>query len=107
MTATTQHSERCKVCGAASHPFGNAVLLRKYDARYYQCGECQFVQTERPYWLAEAYTSALVAADVGAVKRNLDLAEITQAVVQQFFRSDGPRSRVAVTRGPRPSPARR
>ena len=89
MTATTQHPERCKVCGGASHPFGNALLLRKYDARYYQCGECRFVQTETPYWLPEAYKSALVAADVGAVQRNLELAEITQVAVQQFFSSDG------------------
>jgi hypothetical protein len=82
-------NERCKICDATSTPFGRARLLAKYDVQYYQCTECRFVQTEKPYWLVEAYASALLAADVGAVQRNLELAEIVQAVVQRFSNADG------------------
>ena len=81
-------TERCKVCDSASAPFGVARVLGRIDVRYFQCPSCRFVQTEAPYWLAEAYSSALIAADVGAVQRNLDLAAVTQAVIQQFFRAD-------------------
>lgn len=79
---------RCKVCDSASAPFGVARVLSSIDVQYFQCPACRFVQTEAPYWLAEAYASALIAADVGAARRNLDLAGVTQTVIQRFFRAD-------------------
>jgi hypothetical protein len=83
-------AERCKICGGTSTPFGTARVLGNHDVRYSQCTSCRFVQTEEPYWLAEAYANAaLIAADVGAVQRNLELAALTQTVIQQFFRADG------------------
>jgi hypothetical protein len=81
-------NETCKVCGSASRPFGNARVLGRHDVRYYRCDTCGFVQTEQPYWLDEAYGTALIAADVGVVQRNIDLAAVTQAVIQQFFHAD-------------------
>jgi hypothetical protein len=81
-------NERCKVCDAASRPFGNARVLGRHDVRYFQCDACGFVQTEQPYWLDEAYGTALIAADVGVAQRNTELAAVTQAVIQQFFRAD-------------------
>jgi hypothetical protein len=41
------------------------TVLRKYDVQYFQCGGCGFLQTETPYWLDEAYSSAIVTADTG------------------------------------------
>lgn len=79
-------AECCKICGATSAPFATARVLGKSDVRYFQCTSCRFVQTEEPYWLADAYANALIAADVGAVQRNLELAALTQTVIQQFFR---------------------
>ena len=81
-------SERCKVCDSASHPFGSARVLGRHEVRYYRCDTCGFVQTEHPYWLEEAYGTALIAADVGVAQRNIELAAVTQAVIQQFFRGD-------------------
>jgi hypothetical protein len=75
----------CKICGAASAPFGSARVLGRYDVQYYQCPACRFVQTETPYWLDEAYGTPLIAADTGAVDRNLHLAAISQTVIQHFF----------------------
>lgn len=75
----------CKVCDSTSAAFGEATVLGKYTVRYFQCVRCGFVQTEEPFWLAEAYSTALIAADVGAVQRNLLLAETTQAIVERFF----------------------
>ena len=80
-------NETCKVCDSASRPFGNATVLGRHDVRYYRCDACGFVQTERPYWLDEAYGTALIAADVGVAQRNIELAATTQAVIQQFFRA--------------------
>jgi len=79
MTAT------CKVCDSLSTGFGQTNVLGKYTVAYFRCVRCGFVQTEEPYWLDEAYSTALIAADVGAVRRNLQLAETTQAIVQHLF----------------------
>jgi len=79
----------CKVCDSVLHPFGSARVLGRHDVRYYRCDACGFVQTEHPYWLDEAYDTALIAADVGVAQRNIELAAVTQVVIQQFFRADG------------------
>jgi hypothetical protein len=81
-------NERCKVCDSLSRPFGTGRVLGRHDVRYYRCTSCGFVQTEDPYWLDEAYGTALIAADVGVAQRNIELAAVTQAVIQQFFRAD-------------------
>lgn len=59
-----------------------ARVLRRHDVRYYRCVVCHAVQTEQPYWLDEAYTTALTAADVGAVQRNIQLAEQAAAIIE-------------------------
>jgi hypothetical protein len=82
MTAT------CNICGSAALTFGQALVLGKHAVRYDQCGACGFVQTEEPYWLAEAYKEAVSALDVGAVSRNLRLAPITQSVINRLFRPE-------------------
>jgi hypothetical protein len=75
----------CRICGAASNPFGRAKVLGRHPVQYFRCSTCGFVQTEKPYWLAEAYQDALSGLDVGAVSRNLRLQPIVQAVIQEFF----------------------
>jgi len=88
LPSPTLVNETCKVCDSASRPFGNARVLGRHEVRYYRCEACGFVQTEQPYWLDEAYGTALIAADVGVAQRNIELAAVTQAVIQQFFRAD-------------------
>jgi hypothetical protein len=46
-------------------------ILHKYDVAYLKCGECNSLQTERPYWTKEAYASSLSMLDTGAGQRNL------------------------------------
>ena len=60
-------------------------MLRKYLVQYFQCERCGFIQTEAPYWLDEAYSSAIAMQDVGIMQRNLASREITSAVVNLLF----------------------
>ena len=60
---------QCKVCGASSDFVFRGTILRKYDVAYYRCPTCDFMQTEEPYWLAEAYSSAISYLDLGPVNR--------------------------------------
>ena len=75
---------KCKVCDAASSFFGQANVLRKYSASYFCCEKCGFIQTEEPYWLEEAYSSAIALQDVGIIHRNLVNCEITSAILNLF-----------------------
>jgi hypothetical protein len=51
-----------------------AMVLYKYQATYYRCPNCGFIQTEAPYWLNEAYTKAIAPADTGIIARNINNA---------------------------------
>lgn len=75
----------CKVCGAATAFFGEAEVLKKYRVQYFRCAKCGFIQTEAPYWLKEAYSSAIAGQDVGIMQRNLMNCERTSAVLNLLF----------------------
>lgn len=55
-------------------PCFEAQVLRKFLAQYEVCEQCGFLRAHQPYWLEEAYSSAIAAADTGLVMRNFSLA---------------------------------
>jgi hypothetical protein len=75
----------CRICGIPSSFFGQAEVLRKYPVQYFRCKQCGFMQTEAPYWLEEAYTTAIARQDVGIMQRNLANCELTSAVLNLLF----------------------
>jgi hypothetical protein len=80
----------CRVCGAATARYAEALLMGKHTAAYFRCTDCGFIQTEAPYWLEEAYaSSAINRADVGMLQRNLRLATVTRALITLFFNRCG------------------
>ncbi len=62
----------CRLCGGALTPSFRLQVLRRHDVAYLQCAQCGSLQTERPYWLAQAYAPGAAALDVGALQRNLE-----------------------------------
>jgi len=60
---------KCKICSRPAEPLFSARVLDRYDVAYFRCGHCGFIQTEEPYWLAEAYSDAVSVYDVWAVSR--------------------------------------
>jgi len=75
----------CKVCDTPSTFFGETEVLKKYRVQYFRCETCGFIQTEPPYWLEEAYSSAIARQDVGIMQRNLLNCELTYAVLNLLF----------------------
>lgn len=75
----------CKICGQPTTEYGSALVLGKYHARYLQCRGCGFVQVDNPCWLAEAYSDAITASDLGLVARNLGNSKICRALIPIFF----------------------
>jgi hypothetical protein len=75
----------CKVCNEPSAFFAESDVLKKYRVQYFRCEQCGFIQTETPYWLQEAYSSAIARQDVGIMQRNLTNCEVTTAVINLLF----------------------
>lgn len=64
----------CKICSHALQKFDTAKILGKHEVNYWHCSNCGFVQTDEPYWIEEAYSSAIASLDVGIVQRNIENA---------------------------------
>lgn len=64
----------CPICSGLMRPAFTAHVLSKYQADYEVCDACGFLRAHAPYWLDEAYSSAIAAADTGLVMRNISLA---------------------------------
>lgn len=82
--ATTALSEnQCRLCGGRLARKFSRTVLSRYEVGYFECADCEALQTEPPYWLAEAYSgNNLAVADTGAVLRNLE----SQAIVYVIAR---------------------
>jgi len=61
---------KCPICSIEMRYVFSARLLNKYEVKYYYCSECGLLKTEKPYWLEEAYSSAIASTDTGLVMRN-------------------------------------
>jgi hypothetical protein len=74
----------CRLCCAKlSYRFA-ANVLGKYDISYYQCEDCRSLQTEKPYWLDEAYKQRPVNLDTGAAQRNMNNLAAVYAIARLF-----------------------
>ncbi len=76
--------DRCRLCGGALHEHFRLKVLDRYEVAYLLCEVCGSLQTERPYWLAEAYASALADIDTGAVERCLRCQAVITATARVF-----------------------
>ena len=63
----------------------NEKILNKYSISYYQCVDTGYIQTEKPYWLEEAYHSAITKLDIGLIKRNISYSEIVEKLIRANF----------------------
>jgi hypothetical protein len=75
----------CKICGSTTTKIFNTRVLYKYDVDYYQCTNCEFGQTEKPFWLEEAYVSSMNLSDTGVMLRCERMSKITTSLICLFF----------------------
>jgi hypothetical protein len=74
--------EICRLCGGETAFAFRKVLLGKFDVGFFRCSQCKSLQSEEPYWLAEAYASAVDAMDTGAAQRVLHCFALTHSVLR-------------------------
>jgi hypothetical protein len=78
----------CKICSSESKEIFSAKILNKYAIKYYHCSKCDFLQTEEPFWLKEAYEAAIGITDTGILKRNHLFTKRSSAVIASFYNSN-------------------
>ena len=71
----------CKICHSISNEVFKATVLNQYNVTYFQCINCQFIQTETSYWLSEAYQSAITDLDIGLIQRNIQFSDIVENIL--------------------------
>ena len=79
---------QCKICGQDTLPYARATIIGSYDIQYFQCPSCGFVQTEEPYWLDRAYSSAISDIDIGVVNRSVTFSRLTRNLILACFDSN-------------------
>jgi hypothetical protein len=80
---------QCNICASDSLPLAQHLVLGKHDVQYYSCVHCGFIQTQAPYWLDEAYSSAIARSDLGLIGRNIKYSNFCSALVPLFFDPKG------------------
>ena len=66
----------CKICSGNQKYIFSLLTLKKYEVKYYLCEECEFLATEAPFWLDEAYSEVITSLDIGLISRNLQFSQI-------------------------------
>lgn len=79
---------KCKICNEESKYIFNAKILNKYDVEYFKCSSCKFIQTQKPYWLEEAYSDAISVSDTGVMSRNNNFAKTTNVILSLIAKKD-------------------
>jgi hypothetical protein len=80
----------CKICGFEAHNIFSTTILNKYEnIKYFHCSNCEFLQTEDPFWLNEAYTDAILQQDTGLLTRNNSLAKTSAILIYFLFNKNG------------------
>lgn len=65
---------KCKICNQENSAIFSSQILNKYSIEYFYCDNCNFLQTEEPYWLDEAYANSINQSDVGYMNRNITIS---------------------------------
>lgn len=79
----------CKICNNKSDLIFKEKVLHKYDISFFRCENCEFIQTEEPYWINEAYTNSINISDTGYLHRNILFSKKITILICLFFNVKG------------------
>ncbi len=79
----------CPICSAEMHHAFSAVVLRRHAVDYEVCHSCGYLRAHEPFWLEEAYSSAIATADTGIVLRNFAIAGKVAAILYWALKERG------------------
>lgn len=72
----------CRLCDAKAHYELNILMLRQYQVSFFLCETCGLLQSEKPFWLTEAYSKAISSLDTGILRRNLTAMQVATVLIR-------------------------
>jgi len=78
----------CKICENSMTVLFTQEVLKKYPVQYFRCTSCDYICTEEPHWLSEAYSRPINLSDTGLIGRNIDTSNIVSIMLYLLFRKD-------------------
>ena len=79
----------CKICGSEVEKSFDVKVMHKHDAEYFHCGKCGLLFAGNPYWLNEAYKSAINISDTGIMSRNIHFSKVVSVLIYFLFNKNG------------------
>jgi hypothetical protein len=76
---------KCPICSSDRKVSFRQTILKQHIVEYLFCDYCGFLQTETPYWLEEAYSSAISQADTGLLSRNISISQKLICLLSLYF----------------------
>lgn len=80
---------KCKICTAQAKIIFSARVMNKNDVEYFHCDDCEYLFTENPYWLDEAYERAINISDTGIISRNQHFTKFLSSIIYFLFDKNG------------------
>jgi hypothetical protein len=77
-------SSACTICGGKTHFTHTSKIIKKYEAEYYRCEDCEYWFVLNPYWIKEAHSFGISSLDTGLVSRNLKFAISVSNLLRAF-----------------------
>lgn len=78
-------SIKCKICEQNADFCFVTKVLNKYDVKYYKCSNCDYLFTESPFWLDEAYNNPINVSDTGILLRNIYFSKVLSLILFFYF----------------------
>jgi len=75
----------CRICTAQAKRVFSARVMNKFDVEYYSCDNCEYLFTENPHWLDEAYERAINISDTGIISRNQHFTKFLSSIIYFLF----------------------
>ncbi len=75
----------CKICNRDSYLGFTSKILNKYEIKHYSCSECDYLFTEKPFWLEEAYKNPINLSDTGILLRNNYFSKAAAIILFFYF----------------------
>ena len=85
-----QAATPCPICTGPRRALFRKTFLGRHEAPLDWCAACGFLQVRAPFWLAEAYDTAIAALDTGLVARNLGIANRLAGLLPLLGDTTGP-----------------
>jgi hypothetical protein len=90
LTTVVNPEVKSRITGGPTRRVFHARIMGRHDISYFQCCETGFIQTEAPFWLAEAYASPINLSDTGILVRNSRFVTFLGPLLYCFFNSGSP-----------------